>query len=171
MSTSPVQNDLSYYFVSSPDYQTDAAAFSKSSHTGISPGTPSILSPPTQYEFIMSNGYETTTSARKKLKTVRSHVMKNYLHQKLQKRGSQHTSISCTNERRRKVKQWSRSSQSSSENGGQSPRSSDSECQSAVGASTLITGLSLADPFTFYGEDRSSHLSECTSRRTCRKPF
>lgn len=88
---------------------------------------------PTQYEFIMQTGDENTATTKKKLKTVRSHVMKNYLqqqqHQQQQGRqsyGSASSSFAASTDRRRE-KQRARSSRSESRDteGSTSPRISE----------------------------------------------
>ncbi|KAK7179949.1 hypothetical protein PSPO01_13948 [Paraphaeosphaeria sporulosa] len=65
----------------------------------------------THYEFIAHTGIE-DASAKQKLKTVRSHVMRNYLHQ--QQRQSGQSSKSIVSERRQN-KQRARSSRSASQ--------------------------------------------------------
>jgi hypothetical protein len=74
--------------------------------------------PPTQYEFIMQTGDESTATTKKKLKTVRSHVMKNYLQQQQQQgrqlKGSDSLSSAAGTDRR-KGKQRARSSRSGSQ--------------------------------------------------------
>lgn len=75
--------------------------------------------PPTQYEFITQTGDESTATTKKKLKTVRSHVMKNYLHQQQQQQGQQLKGCGpasfATPADRRRGKQRARSSRSASQ--------------------------------------------------------
>ena len=65
----------------------------------------------THYEFISHSGTDDAT-AKQKLKTVRSHVMRNYLHQQQQRSGV--SSNPVANERRQS-KQRTRSSRSNSQ--------------------------------------------------------
>ncbi|KAF2036582.1 hypothetical protein EK21DRAFT_83537 [Setomelanomma holmii] len=63
----------------------------------------------TQYAFIMQTGDESSTTVKKKLKTVRSHVMKNYLHQQQQRRSIEDLLETDGNKTRRKSKDRRRS--------------------------------------------------------------
>ncbi|KAF2642854.1 hypothetical protein P280DRAFT_478917 [Massarina eburnea CBS 473.64] len=71
---------------------------------------------PTQYEFIIQTGDESSATAKQKLKTVRSHVMKNYLHQQQHKQSkdSNDSSLDTSKTDRRRSKQRTRSSRSGS---------------------------------------------------------
>lgn len=72
--------------------------------------SPGPLTSPVQYEFISNTGIE-DESTKKNLKTVRSHVMRHYLHQQQQR--SRQSSNPVASERRRS-KQRARSSRSAS---------------------------------------------------------
>ncbi|KAF1998326.1 hypothetical protein P154DRAFT_578145 [Amniculicola lignicola CBS 123094] len=77
MSNSPYQDTFSALSTSSPEERTSPP----SQHAG--PNVSNFISPPTasspRFEFIVNTGEESDTAAKQKLKTVRSHVMKNYL--------------------------------------------------------------------------------------------
>ena len=109
---------------------------------------PSRASSPTQYAFITSTGDESAAVARQKLKTVRSHVMKNYLQQQQrQGQSSGESLLPQANTERRKGKQRARSSRSNSreqEHIPASPAVSERSSQMAE-MSTLFSGFSLAN--------------------------
>lgn len=120
---------------------------------------PSRTPSPTQYAFITSTGDEGATAARQKLKTVRSHVMKNYLQQ--QQRQGQGAASSD----RRKGKQRARSSRSNShevESNTVSPARSD-RISSMAEIGSLFSGFSLANPFASFGGDYQSSPGTCKS--------
>jgi hypothetical protein len=123
LSASPWVSRLKYLFAStmanSPNSRSHSPYFTPSpENDGVTlcpawldppKRAPSRTSPRTQYEFIMSTGDESATSAKQKLKTVRSHVMKNYLHQQQQRQGQ---SGEASSRERRKAKQSVRSHRS-----------------------------------------------------------
>jgi len=77
--------------------------------------------PDTKYEFIAQTGIESTTAVRQKLKTVRSHVMKNYLHQQQTRNEGGDSLHQDTVKVRRRSKQRTRCSRSTSRTDTQSP--------------------------------------------------
>ena len=113
---------------------------------------------PTQYEFIMTTGEESATTARQKLKTIRSHVMKNYLTQQ-QRQGSGETSLSVAQSERRKGKQRARSSRSpsyeteSSPLGSSYPRATNT-ITTEIGL--LFSGFSTGSTEPAYGDNQSN---------------
>ncbi|KAF2690329.1 hypothetical protein K458DRAFT_102146 [Lentithecium fluviatile CBS 122367] len=112
MAHSPPQDPWSPYLQSSPESPlADPPQFEVPSRPK------SSAPPPTQYEFITQTGDESAATTKQKLKTVRSHVMKNYLHQHQQQnrqtKGSSSSAL-ATSAERRKGKQRARSSRSAS---------------------------------------------------------
>ncbi|KAH7093119.1 hypothetical protein FB567DRAFT_166360 [Paraphoma chrysanthemicola] len=99
----------------------------------------------TQYAFIMQTGDESSTAVKNKLKTVRSHVMKNYLHQQ-QQRGVEELLDPNANRTRRKSKELARRSRSSS---------FDADPSSDGHTNTIVAGNTLQDrsrsAFHFFG--------------------
>lgn len=87
-------DDFSYHFMGPP--VTSASSSSSSQNFNfttasypIVPSTPqasSRPSPSTQYQFITTTGEEDSATSKRKLKTVRSHVMRNFLSQQQQQR-------------------------------------------------------------------------------------
>ena len=118
----------------------------------------------THYEFIAHTGVE-DASAKQKLKTVRSHVMRNYLHQ--QQRQSGQSSKSAASERRQ-GKQRARSSRSASQDTDPSTSPSmtkDQRNNFAPGYfGSFDTGLGVPPPGKPFG---FVHAARC---RRCRRP-
>lgn len=99
----------------------------------------------TRYEFIVHTGVE-DASAKQKLKTVRSHVMRNYLHQ--QQLQSGHSSDSAVSERRHS-KQRARSYRSASRDTNTSTSSNTTtnpRARSAPGHAELLQSTFRAAP-------------------------
>lgn len=142
-----------------PRAHTDPFSPPRSPLLDVPQKTTSGASSPTQYEFIMSTGDESATAARQKLKTVRSHVMKNYLQQQQQKQGraSKDMAFSATGERR-KSKQRARSNRSASQEFDQHQPVQRGEHPASFGIGSLFAGVSLVDSFAGH---RISHCSTC----------
>jgi hypothetical protein len=114
--------------------------------------------PPTRYEFIMQTGDESTATTKKKLKTVRSHVMKNYLQQQQQGRQankSNSSSLGTSGDGRRTGKQRARASRSGSRDTESSTSPTLSDGLRARSSSTefghLDFGVPVPTPFPGYG--------------------
>ncbi|KAH7083168.1 hypothetical protein BKA63DRAFT_584429 [Paraphoma chrysanthemicola] len=99
----------------------------------------------TQYAFIMQTGDVSSAAVKNKLKTVRSHVMKNYLHQQ-QRRGAEELLDPNANLTRRKSKELARRSRSSS---------LDADPSSDGHTNTIVIGTTIQDrsrsAFHFFG--------------------
>lgn len=161
MANSPDQNPYSYSAAPSPERHGGATAPARSNRLEVPEKTPSRASSPTQYEFILNTGDESATTARQKLKTVRSHVMKNYLQQQSrQGRGPGESSLSAAQSERRKGKERARSSRSTSREHEQNPTPPNRERSSSVEIGALFSGFSLADPFSDHGRDQHSLLGK-----------
>lgn len=103
---------------------------------------PSRLVSETQYEFIMQSGAESATATKQKLKTVRSHVMKNYLHQQQYRNETGDPLYPVKTKTRRRSKQRARSSRSTSIDEGQSPtRSGNSPSASHLSGTEPTTSI------------------------------
>jgi hypothetical protein len=101
MAHAPSQSSSSFHFQPVPSNSADGPRESATAEQ-----LPFGTNPPIQYEFIVQTGDESTATTKRKLKTVRSHVMKNYL----QHKGSSSSSLAT----RRIGKQRARSSRSQS---------------------------------------------------------
>ncbi|KAF2471898.1 uncharacterized protein BDR25DRAFT_303260, partial [Lindgomyces ingoldianus] len=141
MAGSPDPNDFSQYFASTPELQTADTPPGRQDRLGVPETVPSRSTSPTQYEFITTTGEESATASKQKLKTVRSHVMKNYLQQQ-KGRGSGEPSLSPAAERRR-GKQRARSSRSTSRETERVPISPTAEGRSVTAeVGSLFSGIS-----------------------------
>jgi hypothetical protein len=134
------------------------------SHLQVPDETPSRTPTPTQYEFIMTTGDESASSAKQKLKTVRSHVMKNYLHQQQQQQRQGRASSSD----RRKAKQRTRTSRSTSRESEYSLATTEGGLPGSLGIGALFAGISLTEPFG--GQETPSHSSSSESSPCRRDP-
>lgn len=121
MTNSPDHYEFTSYFSIPTNDQGGGSTTPRSDHLHVPEHKPpsSRTPSPTQYEFIMTTGDESASSARQKLKTVRSHVMKNYLHHQQQQQqqcqgGPSGQTLSRAGSERRKAKQRTRSSRSAS---------------------------------------------------------
>lgn len=112
-------------------------------------GVPSRAPSSTQYAFIVQTGDESSTTMKGKLKTVRSHVMKNYLHQQQQRQNSKSSSRSRNSTERRKGKTCARRSRSTSFDVATNPSNSvNSElAQSTAALESLAPRFSLLNAF------------------------
>ncbi|PSN61015.1 hypothetical protein BS50DRAFT_625675 [Corynespora cassiicola Philippines] len=104
---------------------------------------------PTQYEFIIQTGDENATVAKRNLKTVRSHVMKNYLQQN--RRGSIDALLPTANSERRIGRQPSRSRRSISRESLSTSSISNSSRSATVEVGSLFAGFSSSSLFPGYG--------------------
>jgi hypothetical protein len=116
-------------------------------------------SPPTRYEFIMSTGDESAAATKQNLKTVRSHVMKNYLQQQQQQRYGYEiaeSSAAAIHRERRRGKENFRSSRSASREIEHSPIDSEGGRvgRVEVGSSTAV------NPSVGYGWEGSVALGK-----------
>ncbi|KAF1952571.1 hypothetical protein CC80DRAFT_552383 [Byssothecium circinans] len=114
MDNSPHQAPHSPYFAPSPEEQPTLYQPQQPKRPRRSPSATS--SSRTRYQFIMQTGDESSATAKQKLKTVRSHVMKNYLHQQHNKQSKEtgEGSIATSSSDRRRSKQRARNNRSGS---------------------------------------------------------
>jgi hypothetical protein len=165
MADLPDRDMQSSFFASSPEEQT--TEMSTPQRTGgldIPDEAKSRSTTPTQYEFIMTTGDESATATKQKLKTVRSHVMKNYLQQQQQQRNiSGDSSLSVVGGERRKGKQRARSSRSGSRETEHSPISPGYSNSISVTTEmgSLFSGFSTFNPFSGYTMGNQTNLSKC----------
>ena len=167
MSLSPEQKAYSSYFAMSPRANTDPAYSPRSPHLEIPQRAASRTSSPTQYEFIMSTGDESATTARQKLKTVRSHVMKNYLQQQQQQRqgrGSKDIAFPGAAGDRRQSKQRTRSNRSASQEFDQTQPVHGMGTPACFSIGTLFAGVSLIDSFAGH---RTEYHGMCNTIFLC----
>ncbi|KAF2179217.1 hypothetical protein K469DRAFT_303958 [Zopfia rhizophila CBS 207.26] len=111
----------------------------------------------------MTTGDESAAAAKRKLKTVRSHVMKNYLQQQQRQGHSGDSSLSVATGDRRKGKQRARSSRSASREAERSPISpavSEGARSAVAELGSLFSGLSSYSPYTGKGADEQARSSE-----------
>lgn len=150
MSRTPGKEPYTSNFAASPEDTAGEDAPESRDRLKVTGAVPSRTPSPTQYEFIMTTGEETSTATRQKLKTVRSHVMKNYLQQQQrQGRSSGESSLQVASGDRRKGKQRARSSRSNSREQ-RSPVSSPASEEGSTATShmgTLFSGFSQFKPF------------------------
>lgn len=159
MADAPNQTPYNPYSPTSPEERADESASHRHSRLGVPEGPPSRTPSPTQYEFIMTTGDESATTARQKLKTVRSHVMKNYLQQQ-QRQGASRESLSVASSERRKGKQRARSSRSASREVEHSPTVSEKGHSASAEIGSLFSGFALTDPFASAGTEERSSLGK-----------
>lgn len=148
MAYSPPQHPHSPYFGS----PTGSPSASQAA-LDIPNRSPAAASSSTQYEFIMQTGDESAAASKQKLKTVRSHVMKNYLHQQQQQaKASGSSSLKATSSDRRRSKQRVRSSRSNSREAESptSPAMSEGRRGRSASAevSSMFSGFTLSLPFS-----------------------
>lgn len=120
MMTSPVSHGLPIFTISSPEAKAPSSRGQTPAMSDTSQPSLSRRSSETQYEFIMQTGDDNSKAMKQKLKTVRSHVMKNYLHQQQQRQNVGEGTGSSVLKERRKSKQRARQSRSSSVDAGPS---------------------------------------------------
>ena len=146
MTHSPSPIPQTPYFASSPE---DDSAQLYQAWLNPPKRAPSRTSPRTQYEFIMSTGDESATAAKQKLKTVRSHVMKNYLQQQQQRQGRKVDPEKDASRERRKGKQRVRSNTSRSRGSSAacSPSGSEGGHSGISDVRSLFSDFALASPF------------------------
>lgn len=146
----------------SPTFQSTMESPIAGTRKSESPRPPAFAAPPpTQYEFITQTGDESTATTKKKLKTVRSHVMKNYLQQQQgrQAKGSGPTAIAASTDSRRRGKQRTRSSRSVSRDTDSSTSPTLSEGMRARSSSTEFGRMDFGVPFPtpFSGSGYMAH--------------
>ncbi|KAF2020527.1 hypothetical protein BU24DRAFT_487127 [Aaosphaeria arxii CBS 175.79] len=115
---------------------------------------------PTQYEFVSLTGTEDPRTTRRKLKKVRSHVMKNYLHQQRQHsqdRSSEDPISASVGSDRRKGKEMMRAREST----GRKSRSPGLDGKSASWKDSLV-GYGIRDYFDLGNSDASPFSFEFT---------
>jgi hypothetical protein len=168
MADLPDRDIQSSFFASSPEKQTtEMPTPQRTGRLDIPDEAQSRSTTPTQYEFIMTTGDESATATKQKLKTVRSHVMKNYLQQQQQQRNIPgDSSLSVVGGERRKGKQRARSSRSGSREMEHSPTSPGYSNSISVTTEmgSLFSGFSTFNPFSGYTMDNQTNLGKCLLR-------
>jgi hypothetical protein len=164
MADSPDRDVPSPFFASSSEGQmTETPPSRRTNRLDVPDRAPSRSTTPTQYEFIMTTGDESATVTKQKLKTVRSHVMKNYLQQQ-QRKVSGESSLSAASSERRKGKQRARSSRSGSremEHSPTSPEYSDGVRSVTTEIGSLFSGFSTLGPFPIHSNNNQTNLGTC----------
>lgn len=152
MAHSPNQDPHSPSFASFP---ASRQAGTSPSSLGVPESAPTRTTSPTQYQFIMQTGDESVATAKQNLKTVRSHVMKNYLHQQQQRQSgvSGEGSFATASGTKREEKQRARSARSASREsrqGAGSPAVSEGgrERSASTDVGSMFSALSFSIPFS-----------------------
>jgi len=120
----------------------------------------------TQYEFIMQTGSEraeSSTAAKRKLRTVRSHVMRNYLHRQQNRQGLNDSTIAGPIATRRQNKQLARRSRSTSFEDAQSPtpRTGAPSQGHVAGADLIISKFCFFGPIFELRLGCANHVCKC----------